>query len=109
MWNIPTKKRLNKIPRLGETEKISLNDKLIYLHFFVAGCDWYIAEYDGNDTFFGFAIINSDQQNAEWGYISFEELKRLKAHGIFEVDCESEMWFPIQPVTGIKKITECSF
>ena len=49
-------------------------DKLIHLHFFIGGCDWYICEYDGDDLFWGYAYLN-DPQNAEWGYISFPELK----------------------------------
>ncbi|MCK4347831.1 MAG: hypothetical protein KAW47_04365 [Thermoplasmatales archaeon] len=47
MWNTPTKSALTKIPRLYETEGIEAKDKLIHLHFFVGGSDWYIAEYDG--------------------------------------------------------------
>ena len=43
MWNIPSEERLKRIPRLYETEKVPLKDKLIYLHFFIGGCDWYIA------------------------------------------------------------------
>ena len=39
MWNIPTKQRLKKIPKLYETEYVPLNDKLIHLHFFMGGCD----------------------------------------------------------------------
>ena len=77
MWNTPIAERLSKIPRLYETEHIPLQDKLIYLHFFIGGCDWYIAEYDGEDLFWGFAILNDDFQNAEWGYISFSELKSI--------------------------------
>ena len=38
---------------------------------FTGGCDWYITEFDGDDLFFGFAILNSDYEMAEWGYISF--------------------------------------
>ena len=53
MLNIPTTRRLDKIPRLYETENTPLKDKLIYLHFFVGGCDWYIAEYDGEKVFWG--------------------------------------------------------
>ena len=76
MWNKPGKEQLAKIPRLYETEKINGKDKIIYLHFFIGGCDWYIAEFDGEDLFFGFAILN-DPQNAEWGYISFQELDEI--------------------------------
>ena len=64
MWNTPTEERLSKIPRLYETEHIPLQDKLIYLHFFIGGCDWYIAKFDGEDLFWGFAILNNDLQNA---------------------------------------------
>jgi hypothetical protein len=78
MWNEPTKKQLKKVPKFYETEEIPLKDKLIYLHFFIGGCDWYIAEYDGHDLFFGFAILNNDDWNSEWGYISFRELKEIK-------------------------------
>jgi hypothetical protein len=78
MWNTPSKKLLKKIPRLYETENVELCEKLIYLHFFLAGSDWFIAEYDGKDTFFGFVCLNSFKEFAEWGYISFKELKKLR-------------------------------
>ncbi len=84
MWNKPGKEQLAKIPRLYDTEKINGNDKIIYLHFFIGSCDWYIAEFDGEDLFFGFAILN-DPQNAEWGYISFKELDEINLDGL-EVD-----------------------
>ena len=64
MWNTPTKERLAKIPGFYQTEHIPLKDKLIHLHFFIGGCDWYVAEFDFEDLFFGFAILNNDFQNA---------------------------------------------
>jgi hypothetical protein len=51
MWNTPTKEELANIPRLYETENIPLKDKIIHMHFFIGGCDWFIAEYDGEDLF----------------------------------------------------------
>jgi len=92
MWNTPDRELLDKIPRLYETENVPIEEKLIYLHFFIGGCDWYIAEYDGENLFFGFAILNSDFEMAEWGYISFAELKSIYVHGI-EIDCETD-WTP---------------
>ncbi len=47
MWNIPNKERLARIPRIGETEPIALRDKIVHLHFFLGGCDWYVVEFDG--------------------------------------------------------------
>ena len=78
------------MPKLYETEHVPLPDKTIHLHMFIAGCDWYLAEFDGDDLFWGFAILNQDFQNAEWGYISFRELKSIKINGWLEVDCELE-------------------
>ncbi len=93
MWNQPDKDRLDKIPRLYETEDIALDDKLIHLHFFIGGSDWYIAEYDGDDTFFGYVILNGDLGCAEWGYFSFSELNTICVDGWCETDCElEEIW-----------------
>lgn len=103
MWNEPSAERLAKIPRLYETEDTNLKDKSIHLHFFLGGCDWYIAEYDGNDLFFGYAILNNDTVNAEWGYISFAELKELKI-SFMEVDCELEEFWQVKPASQIDKI-----
>ncbi|MCK4818354.1 DUF2958 domain-containing protein, partial [bacterium] len=104
MWNIPTKQRLTKIPKLYETEHVPLKEKLIYLHFFIGGCDWYVAEYDGKDLFWGFAILNNDLQNAEWGYISFSELKSIKIQNWLEIDCETEEVWQVRKASAIEKI-----
>jgi hypothetical protein len=104
MWNEPSKERLSEIPRLYETEETELREKLIYLHFFIAGCDWYIAEYDGEDLFWGFAILNEDYEMAEWGYISFCELKAIKLNGWLEVDCETEEVWQVRQASVIEKI-----
>ena len=90
MWNEPTKEQLAKIPRLYETEGVPLREKKIYLHFFIGACDWYAAEYDEEENlFWGYAILNGDLEMAEWGYIGFEELKRIKIPPGFEIDCET--------------------
>lgn len=88
MWNEPNPDQLAKLPRLYETEGVPLSDKPIHLHFFIGGCDWYVSEYDGEDLFFGYAILNNDMEMAEWGYISFVEMKRFRIPPDFEVDCE---------------------
>ena len=104
MWNIPTKERLARIPKLYETENVPVKDKLIYLHCFLGSCDWYIAEYDGDDLFFGFAILNNDFEMAEWGYVSFNELKSIKVQGWLEVDCELEEFRQVKRAIEIDKI-----
>jgi hypothetical protein len=44
MWNTPTREELDRIPKLYETENTPLKEKIIHLHFFIGGCDWYIAD-----------------------------------------------------------------
>jgi hypothetical protein len=90
--------------RLCRTENCPLQDKLIYLHFFISGCDWYIAEYDRKDLFRGFAILNKDYLNAEWGYSSLSELKSLNLLGL-EVD--REINWRIRPAREVDKIIKC--
>ena len=104
MWNTPTEDQLSKIPLFYETENISAEEKLIYIHFFIGACDWFIAEYDGDDTFFGFAILNSDYEMAEWGYISFDELKSILINGL-EIDCETN--WTIKNASEIDLIKRC--
>ena len=105
MWAKPSKGQLAKIPKLYATEDIPAKDKKIYLHFFMGGSDWYIAEYDGKDTFFGFAILNGDMQNAEWGYVSFQELKSVK-YKFVEVDTDKH--WTIRKAGEIDKIVKAS-
>lgn len=81
-----------------------VEEKMVYLHFFLLGCDWYVVEYDGDDLFFGFAILNADYLNAEWGYVSFEELKELKVFGAFEV--ETDKHWKVRKAKEVDKIRE---
>lgn len=37
------------------------------MHFFIGGSDWYVVEFDGDDTFLGYVVLNGDLECAEWG------------------------------------------
>jgi len=102
MWNEPSDKELEKMPKFYETEDVVAEEKVIHMHFFMGGCDWYVAEYDAEkELFFGFAILNNDYQMAEWGYVSLKELCKLSANGI-EVD--RDLYFEPTKSKGIEKI-----
>jgi hypothetical protein len=75
VWNIPSRERLDRLPRLHATESTPLHNKLVYLHFLIGDSDWYVCEFDGDDLFFSYAILNGDMDNAEWGYISLGRYK----------------------------------
>jgi len=107
MWNVPPKERLSKIPKLYETENVPLQEKLVYLHFFIGSADWFTMEFDGKDTFFGFACLG-DIQNAEFGYFSFSELKSIKVQGWIEIDCELQEYFPVRKAKHIELISKAN-
>ena len=107
MWNEPEKERLDKIPRLYETENVPLKDKLVWLHFFVGSCDWYVIETDGEDLFWGFACLG-DLQNAEFGYFSLKGLKSIKVHGWLEIDCELEEHWKVRPAKEVELIRKAN-
>jgi len=83
MINKPTEKQLNKLPKLYTQENIF--DPMVRMKFFFGGWTWYIIEFDGKDTFFGWVINDSFPDGAELGYVNFNELKSLRVRGI-EVD-----------------------
>jgi len=116
MWNQPTEVELAKVPRLYETENVSAKDKVIHLHFFLGGSDWFICEFDGENTFFGFACLNGWTDLAEWGYISYKELKELKVEQpilfggekrftLLEVD--RDLHWDVRKAKDVKLIREC--
>lgn len=104
MWNEPNKERLDKIPRLYETEEIPLKEKLIHLHLFIGETDFFICEYDGEDTFWGFVVLNGDLEMAEFGYINFDELKSIRIGLGLEVDCEHEWVWKVRPAKEVDLI-----
>ena len=65
---------------------------IAFLHYFSSGSDWYITEKDmeGNANepdyqiqAYGYSILNGDKENAEFGYINIQELKKI---GRVEID-----------------------
>lgn len=86
MWSAPSKAMLARVPGFYETEGKRLEDKVVHEHFFIFGCDWYVVEYDGDDRFFGYAILNEDYIMAEWGYFSRSELWGMVTENGFEID-----------------------
>ena len=105
MWNKPNDSELAKIPAFYSSENVPLKDKVIWIHLFLGGCDWYAAEYSPEEKcFFGFAILNSDYEMAEWGYFSLEELASLK-YSYAEVD--RDLYWKPKKACEIDKICPC--
>jgi len=83
------------VPALYATEKVPMPEKIAVAHYFVGGCDWWIAEWDPKTgEAFGFICLG-DPANAEWGYIPLTELETINVGGglaIVERDC---WWSPV--------------
>jgi hypothetical protein len=94
MRNAPTAQELSRIPGLYATEKTPAREKVIHMHFFLGSSDWLAVEYDGEDLFFGFVILNDDLANAEWGYFSLAELASFNFLG-FQIERDVH-WKPVR-------------
>lgn len=102
MWNEPTPEELRRLPRLYSTENQPWEKTMIHEHFFLGRSDWYIAEYSPADRlFFGYAILNDDYECAEWGYVSFDELREVNIRGI-EVD--RDLHWRARPASEVEAI-----
>lgn len=66
------------VPELYATEPTATRDKVVYLHYFVGGCDWWLVEYDKTEALgFGYACLG-DRAGAEWGLVSLVELEAVE-------------------------------
>lgn len=85
------------MPKTYEQDGKGDNAK-VYLHYFYGDSHWYIIEKDSEKEqlqMFGYAVLNGDLENAELGYISFDELN--------ENNVELDFHFDIDTLGNIKK------
>jgi len=71
---------VSNMPKTYATEDLDESEKMVKLHYFNENSDWYIIEKDisqDQHQAFGYVVLNGDLQNAELGYISIKELKKL--------------------------------
>ena len=84
----PAPEVLEASPALYATEGVAEADKVVYLHYFVGACDWWVVELDSIERpqlAFGYVCLG-DPQMAEWGYIDLHELA-----GIFRAPVVTEV------------------
>ncbi|MFI5808685.1 DUF2958 domain-containing protein [Streptomyces sp. NPDC051561] len=95
----PPESTLKKIPALYANEDVPLSEKVLHAHFFVGGCDWYVAELDPQSGLaFGWAHIT----HGEWGMFSLPEMENISVRGLFVV--ERDLYFDPAPATEIDRI-----
>jgi len=74
----PSATEAKKIPAFdGPVNWDRLRDQTIHVHYFVAGCDWWVTRYDpATGMAFGYVCLN-DPNCAEWGDVPLTELEEL--------------------------------
>lgn len=81
---------LSKVPGLGATDGIPLEEKKFHLHYFTGGAaNWYIAEFDPK-TGKAFGLMDpSGRGDGSWGYVNLPDLEEYNPSGyrVIERDC----------------------
>lgn len=81
----------SNIPPLYSTQNVDSDEKVMHARLFALGsaATWLVAEYDPQDKIaFGYANLGNPQE-AEWGYVSIDELEELKFMGIPQVEVDA--------------------
>jgi len=99
-----TEKEYNKykkdLPKHEQPKKFS-EFAIAKAHFFIGGTNWYVLEWDGNDSIWGYTILNGDIQNAEYGYTSLSEIQSVRIKKMFGV--ELDFYFSPKPMNILIK------
>lgn len=95
-----TKELAAKIPALYETDKDGL-EPVAYVRLFspYMGWEWYILEFDGTETMFGYVFGDFN----EYGYFSLNELSNAVASKIVPAVERDLSWEPIPLSEVLKK------
>lgn len=88
---------LSKIPALGDTEDSP--DPKVWVKFFSNRFRWYVTEWDGRDSFFGW--VRDSNGDGELGYFSLAELDRAK--GRFGPAVERDLYWTPRPLSQAKR------
>lgn len=104
MWNEPTEKQLAALPPIYTNDDTPWRDVLIHQHYFLGSSDWFVAEYDSQShIFYGYAILNADLDNSEWGSMSLDEMRAVSVRGI-EID--RDLHWRVRVASHVEKIAE---
>jgi hypothetical protein len=89
-----------ELPPLYASENVS--DPTVVCKFFLPGTGWtwYVIEFDGDDTFFGYVI----GLECELGYFSLQEL--TQAQGPLGLRVERDCYFQKQPLSKVRTLHE---
>ena len=100
-----TKEILRKMPKLYDTDGKPKNEVKVQAKLFnpCGAATWYITEYSPEEKIaFGFSNLGDDQ-NAELGYISIEELENLRLPYGLKIERDRYFEATLEEVMTFKK------
>ncbi len=98
------KELLATIPPLYANEATPLKDAIIRAKFFLGSFTWLVTECEVQDNdilFFGYVINHAYPDGSEWGYSSFNEMRKVKLFST--VGIERDLYFSPCKFSDYKK------
>ena len=91
-----TKAIEKKLPALYAQDGKGM-EATVHVKFFCGPATWYITEFDGKDTFFGWCDLGHGPGMAELGYVSKSELESLRMRAsVASIGVERDLHFTPQ-------------
>lgn len=98
MINRPKESELLKLSQIKINKNTPLEERVIYMHFFLDGHDWYLSEYDPlRRTFYGYIVPRDQYHKAGWDHFNIDELNQMRDHKNRRVTRNTD-WIPIQAI-----------
>lgn len=94
-----TKENKKALPALYSQEEVE-DPQAVVKFFGGSKATWYAIEFDGDDTFYGFVVL--DIGEPEMGYFSLSELKGVDFPP-FGLGIERDMYYTPEPLSVIKE------
>jgi hypothetical protein len=97
-----------QLPPLGSTNGQGDN-AIVYASLFAPGTtfDWYITEFDSEDTCFGYVYNAATPEMSELGYFSLSELESISDPNNIKLrPIECDVYFDPTPLSEVKKELE---
>lgn len=98
-----TKEIKNQIPGFRSTERIPVQDRVVYAKFFtpIGNWTWYALEYDSESREF-FGLVSGHE--TEFGYFGLDELEGLRL--MYGLSVERDLYFSPTKIGDIPELAE---
>ena len=94
MINRPEESELLKLAQIEVDKNTPLEERVMHMHFFLDGHDWYLSEYNPfSRTFFGYYVPHDQYHKACWGHFNIDDLYYMRDYKNRRVTRNTD-WMP---------------